>query len=262
MVETYTRRRVIIDRIETETHKGVMAVRYRPANSGKKDVPSHFISVKDFKAFWKTHPKWNMVNVIRNIKPIYHYYGGVWNALLKALASGTEDMFKVMEKAVRYNALGFVASKGFDKTKLLRFENSSHTFYPFEKDMPMSMPYHFGYIGGISNTDFDLDMVEKILRKNKTVSNVKRIEIPYYNAHDDHTHAVEFSVQLPQKDHDKLVRYWRDKRKADYWEGRLKEGLVHYWHWNSVRNHKRKIICRGAPDLLGLKKALKKDKKS
>jgi len=262
-VETHERKTVHIDKVDVEERDGVMAIRLRPFRCPKKHTRSHFISVKDFKAFQKKHPTWNIVSVLWNVGPIYHYYGGqTWDFLRRGLASGTTEFFDAIRKAEKKDAFAVLHEEDFDKNKLLRFDGNSHTFYLLDSDMPWSRPYHFDYIGGVCNDNFDLNVAEKVLKVHPAVSDVKRIEIPHYNQSDGHTHAVEFSVELSQKDHDKLVRYWRDKRKADYWQGKLKEGLVHYWNWQTLKTYKgKKIKHRGAPDLLGLKKALKKEHK-
>jgi hypothetical protein len=140
---------------------------------------------------------------------------------------------------IKGDAIDFMSSKEFKKKNLIRFKSYDNTFYRLGEELPISMPYYICYIGGVTNGNFDLNVAEKILKKNKYVSNIKKIDIPYYNSERGNDTAVEFSVRLPQKKFDKI---YSDLSKEKFFS--MKNIFSNFY------------IYDGYPDILGLKKAL------
>jgi len=117
----------------------------------------------------------------------------------KDFSEGVQFYKSLNDSMVEFDAIDYMNSKGYKKKNLIRFKSYDHTFYRIGEDIPISMPYHISYIGGVTNGDFNLALAEKILKKNKYVYNVEMEEIPYYNSEAGRDRTVEFSVQLPQK---------------------------------------------------------------
>ena len=90
-------------------------------------------------------------------------------------------------------------------------------------------------------------IAKKILKAHKWVSKVEKIDIPWYNC-DSHTEAVQFIVWLPQEEYDKLIRFYRDEKKEEFWSVRLKDSFT--------SPYMLKDPTYGGFDLLGLYPAL------
>ena len=134
----------------------------------------------------------------------------------------------------------------FDPQRLFYPWRDAHLLYKFREEYPLSPTYDVGYIGGVTERDYDLDKAQKILRNDSRVSNVRLMEIPYYNQNPECKKACAFSVRLLQEEHDKLVHYYRDEKKEEFWSCRVKDSLATSYFL--------------APfDVLGLQAALKVD---
>ena len=167
---------------------------------------------------------------------------------LDVMGNGSDEFFKLWNQFVdRHSPMTQIKKRGFGPSDLYRMDWESHLLYRFGEDTPVSRPYRIECIGGVGDDYFDLDAAEVILRKCPWVSNVERVDIPFYNLTDDHTQSVEFTVCLPQHKYNEIVRYWRDKRKHDFWACIVKEQIV-YKDWNESNKY---------DDVLGLKPAWK-----
>jgi len=143
------------------------------------------------------------------------------------------------------NCIKLLLSSDFKKSLVLRYDSSNHLFYKIGSNIPMSMPYHISYIGGVTNGNFDLSVAKRILEKHPWVSNVNHIDIPYYNAEKDCDEAIEFAATLPQRKLNQIVTLLRDDLKIEYWSSRLKDVFSNFFLYDDC------------PDVLGLGKALK-----
>lgn len=125
------------------------------------------------------------------------------------------------------------------------FDSASHLFYDLHSNFPISRAYFSDYIGGICNSNFDLDKAELILKqreKEGLVWGIKRKKIPYYNASKYNNEAVEFYWRLPQEMYNQRVV--ECQAKGQFWSVLLKEISPLYGH----------------SDVLGLKAAYKENK--
>lgn len=177
-----------------------------------------------------------------NLRRTYLYYEG----------ADLEDRFKeelsadyiVNDRLVKKDSIALIRSKQFSKDNLIWHNSYDGLYYKFESDMPLTKPYHISYIGGITNETYDLKKAYEILSNNTWVSDIEKIDIPYYNATEESNKAIEFTVKLPQSEYDKLVKYYRDIKQEKYWSTRLREALASSWQIMPL-------------DILGLSKALK-----
>jgi hypothetical protein len=210
--------------IETETVGDIMAVKI-PKELLLWEVDWHFFL--DLQQTKKLKIKSLDLKTLRTSKDLRHYiyYNGDVQNLLGAegiLASGEYTSF---EKE-NINSIDLIKNPDFDPQKLMYLWSDAHLWYGFRGDIPLSPTYYIHYIGGVTNTNYDLNKAEAILKKDPRVSRLKLIEIPYYNQEENHTHALEFLVQLSQKDYDKVVRYYRDEKKVGFWSCRVRESLT------------------------------------
>jgi hypothetical protein len=181
----------------------------------------------------------------------YFYFDGDIHKLSRGLgATGRVEQDKFWEDHSGYadrNSLKILREKGFDQKNLVFLWSEANLFFRFRGEMPITRPYFIHYIGGVTNSDYDLDKAEKLLKANRWVSEVEHHNIPYYNRDEGRSKALHFVVRLPQKEYDKLVRYYRDEKKEEFWTVRLKDSLSAAW-------------CLDDHDVLGLKAALKAKK--
>jgi len=165
---------------------------------------------------------------------------------LKVMGNGSDEFFSVWNEFVDANSpMEQIKKRGFDSSYLYIMDRNSYLIYRWGEDIPVSCPYRINYIGGIVNDEYDLDVAFKILSDHPWVSDVEKVEIPYYNAEKGHTHSVEYTVHLPQKEYDKIARFWRDEKKSEYWSCRVGDSFV-YMDYED-----------GVIDILGLKPAWK-----
>lgn len=230
--------------IETVTHKDIMAVKIpKELLTLAEEDWSFFLDLKQMKSLKiKTL---DLKTLLKN-KELrkYSYYTGPKDVLAEhpTMPEDKEDDF--WEKTISADSLKTIKRADFDTQNLFYFWGDAGLWYSFRGETPLSPYYYIDYIGGVADNYYDLDKAEKILKKNPYVSKIKKIDIPYYNAEANFTKAIEFYVKLPQEDHDKLVKYYRDELKEEFWMVRVKECLA--------SSHSLKPF-----DILGLKKALK-----
>lgn len=64
------------------------------------------------------------------------------------------------------------------------------------QDQPIRRAFHFDYIsGGLGSDYYDLSKLEEWLKRQKSVRNVERISVPYYNSDSCGSQAIEFTFQ-------------------------------------------------------------------
>jgi hypothetical protein len=160
-----------------------------------------------------------------------------FKAVEDCFARGVQFYEELNDASIKGDAIELMQSEEYDPKWLIRFKSYDHTFFRLGQDKIMSMPYRVDYIGGVTNGNFDLDRAEEILRKNKYVYNVERIDIPYYNADSGNDRAVEFSVRLTQQKLNNLLKYEKG-------HCRVKDLFAGFYMWKDY------------PDILGLGKAL------
>ncbi len=114
-----------------------------------------------------------------------------------------------------------IEKEDFDVSRLFYFDHNTHMVYGIRSDLPISVPILVDEIGGLNNANFDLRKAMEVLRANPGVRNLRIEEIPYYNREEGKTHGLHFEIKLSQKMHDRIVRYYRDKTKAEYWTCRV-----------------------------------------
>jgi len=220
---------------EVEEHGKVTAVKI-----GKE---SFFLSSKDYAGIILRHPKWNIVDVVTSLEKRYYYFT---DKELKFIFKNIQyqSSLYLIYKAENRNVIELIQKSNFNEDNVLWFDSSCHLFYPVDSDMPMSIPIHVGYIEGVDNEYYDLDRAYKILKGDARVSEIKRIEIPYYNQ-DDATWAIEFKVLLSQKEYNSIVRLCR-KQDPEYWMCHLKDHLF-YKSYLKTDLLKLKPAYRGKP---------------
>ena len=160
---------------------------------------------------------------------------------------GTEEFYKLLTpETVEVEYLKPEDFKELE-SRIMYFDSSSHLFYSFDSEYPVTRAYHQSYISGVTNERFDLDKAQTILQdleKNGWVWNIKKVKIPYYNASRYHNEALEFEWKLPQREYNHRVDYFRNKLKIKYWSCDLGR-IVPYGLEDSLKN-----------DVFGLKEAL------
>lgn len=246
-VQTKSVSRKVVETVSFIEHPdGVVAFEIHVKTGGRKThlQQTGFVNVKDLRTrtpggFRAAHDKKHKSN--------RHKWFFVSDfdllVLLKEFGRPPED-FAHTKFEKKSSPMADIQRPSFKAENLFCFDYYTHLLYRWGMDTPMSRVYHFDYIGGICNDSYNLKVVEKILREHPWVSDVECVEIPYFNCEVGHTESIEFSVQLPQKEHDRLVRYWRDRKKEENWSPSVKDSII-YRDW-----HKGKYA-----DVLGLKKA-------
>lgn len=223
--------------IETHTVDEILAVKIpKQLMLSLSDDWFFFVDLKQVKAKSLDLPaltlskKFRRYSYVENIKEINNHIrdNNYWDKL--------EQLNK--------NSLKLLRSKKFNPKNLHFFDND-YRWYAFRKDMPMSHPEVKDYINGVVNRYYDLQKAMKILKKSRWVSQIKEVEIPYYNRESDYTDAIEFIIKLPQKVLDKLVRYYRDEQKEEFWTLKVRDCVVAPYELQPF-------------DVLGLSAALKK----
>jgi len=207
--------------IETATLGDILAVKIPKILMASSDNDFYFFI--DIKSLKDKVLDLNKLVYDSSIRRYYHIDD--FNSL-KDLIPGTDEFYDQFENSNKQNSLKLLKSKKFSTKNLYYWYSEAHLWYRFRSNNPLTRTYQLDYIGGVTNQDYDLDKAERILKKNKWVSKVKRIEIPYYNQDLDRTSAIEFEVCLPQKVYDKLVKYYRDKIKEEFWTCRIKDALA------------------------------------
>jgi hypothetical protein len=134
-----------------------------------------------------------------------------------------EAYHKEWERVAQYDCLETITERGFDPQNLFYLDTSCNLIYGYRQKNPYSRPYRIDYIGGIDNGEFDLSRAEEILSAHPWVTAIERIDIPYYNCDGGRNRAIEFTVNPPQEDFEKLVELFRDEKKEEFWMCRLKD---------------------------------------
>jgi hypothetical protein len=231
--------------IETAIQGDIMAVKIPKEMMIAKEDWQFFLDLQQTKRLKIRSLDFKALRNNRDLRR-YIYYDGDQKGLQQLTTKGPPEpeFMDQLEKYQKLDSLEVLRDPSFDPQRLVYLWSDAYLWYGFRNDLPLSPTYHVGYIGGITNQDYNLDKAEAILKKKKWTSDIKRTEIPYYNQGSDHTHAIEFSVQLPQKEHDKIVRYYRDEMKEEFWSCRVKDCLASAYSLEPF-------------NILGLKAALK-----
>ncbi|KKK71219.1 hypothetical protein LCGC14_2916140, partial [marine sediment metagenome] len=157
-----------------------------------------------------------------------------------------DDVYNMQESPLKV-----IKRKNFDTKKLVWFDGIADSFYALDEKNPMSIPYRISYIGGITNEYFDLNKVEKILKANPYVWDIKNIAIPYYNCSRNCNVAVEFMVRLPQDTHDKICEYFKNTVKAIHWTCAVKNQFVYRPYFEGMKDAPFDV------DVLGIREAFR-----
>jgi hypothetical protein len=228
------------DIVEYETKGNVVAVRLIGFKNGKKvSRESFFTSVDSVNKNQKGKNPTVATFNIPNEERFDAFDLEKFKRVEADFAEGVQFYKHLEESVIKCDAIDYMESDEYSKKNLIRFKSYDHTFYRFGSDIPISMPYHIDYIGGVTNGCFDLDAAEEILKKNKYVYSVKRINIPYYNSEKGNDTAVEFAVQLPQS---KFNKIYSALNGEEYFN--MKDVFSNFY------------VYKGYPDVLKLKKAL------
>lgn len=70
--------------------------------------------------------------------------------------------------------------------------------YELTSPYPLPIWKRCGYIGGFTNSQFKLQPLANYLKTIKWIANVEIVDIPYYNASETETKAIEFSYRCPK----------------------------------------------------------------
>jgi hypothetical protein len=92
-------------------------------------------------------------------------------------------------------------------------------------DLPLSVPYFCGYVGGYCVNEFDLEAMKPYLEQHPWVSDVSTTKIGYYNWDSCGATALEFNVTVPQRTHDKYAKIEMESGYK-FWTIKLKDTFV------------------------------------
>lgn len=171
------------------------------------------------------------------------------NSFVQRSTRKSEDEYQVWTKVEAQNSLAQFESPNFSVKNLIRCDWNCGLLYGLDQDLPMTRWYSISYcdIGNINNADHDLKKAYKILSQNSAIKHLEEIRIPSYNAYRA-SHALEFSVCLPQEQYQEICHHWKNVAKDPHWSVRVKESLLGAQHQQF--------------DPLGLRAALKTKKSS
>jgi len=125
------------------------------------------------------------------------------------------------------NALKQIHSPNFNPENVIWFDGYCHMFYRLcDPEFPMSRPYSFDYIGGIRENEWDFDAAKKHLEDHPFVTSIKVNTIPYYQPDICGLRFLDITVLLSQDELNKLVVYYRDEQKSEYWTTRIKDAIL------------------------------------
>lgn len=232
----HKRKVTIITECELEEKGNVISVRL-----GKEFF---FVSRKDFQAALKKHPHGNVVSMIEKLKRYSYYTQKELDSIFKNIQyqAFIDKVYETFGK----NSLREIKKDAFNESRVLFFYDYAHLFYPLDSTMPMSIPYYMDYIkGDVCNNGFDLDKAEAILKKNPWVSEIQRIDIPYYNREEGKEKALQFKVLLPQDVWESMVKRLRkkDPKNPDSWSCNIHYELVYRsWYKTDLLNLKLAYI--------------------
>jgi hypothetical protein len=236
---------VFEDEVEYATKGNVVAVRIVCNQNGKEKHRESFFVDKDVVEKRKRGelPSAATFMGIPEDDRFYYYDPEKFKAVEKCFAYGVQFYQELEDSLVKGDAIELMDRDDFDKKNVIRFKAYNHTFYRIGSELRISIPYHVGYIGGVTNGRFDLKKAKKILEKCKYVYNIEENDIPYYNADNMNNRAIEFSVKLPQKKHDELLKL-------------VSSGEIKREHMSVKDMFAGFYMFEGCPDVLGLGKAL------
>lgn len=244
MSKTFKRDRVLTDTVKYEVLAKCVAISLEPDSC--PEPIRFFASRKDWNAGVKKH-KDNLVAVAQSIQRHYIYLEDkFWKKFDQfgfAYQDGINDVYEM-----QVDPFKAIKRKTFDIDKLVWFDHSSHLLYDLDSDLPRSIPYRVGYIGGITNEYFNLSEAEEILRANPDVWNIRKISIPYYNCSKSCNMALEFTVKLPQHKYTRICKYFKSVKNFGHWTCQVKDFFTYRPHWKDSKG-----IPYGG-DVLGLKK--------
>lgn len=183
----------------------------------KDDLISYQESVNDkiVDQYWVTkNPKKTHPYCTFNNEHLRFYYFG-------------ENAFQEIEFAINVNITNKKIDKVYPKPKIVninKFNNYDKLFanwlnqdgfvYSITDKIPLSFWTYQDYISGIRNDRYDLEKALNYLNhlKKHVIRNIKLIDIPYYNADDETTNAIEFEYRLPRSMLEKFKNLKSKKR--------------------------------------------------
>ena len=112
--------------------------------------------------------------------------------------------------------------KDFKPSNILYFQTASHLIFQINKEEPLTGVYTFS-IEETSDKYYNLNGIEKILKKSKKVISYSREEIPYYNCDYDGQEGIAITLIVTQKDIDKI---WNKVKDYKYPSVKLKEEIL------------------------------------
>jgi len=234
MSQIYERKMVIKTQCEIEELGPVIAVRHSKKN--------FFVSSKEYHDKLKKHPKSNPVSVVEKLDH-YTYFTEqeIKNIFLNIQH---QKVHELMWDAFIKNPLKVLKEAAANPDRVLRIDTSTYLLYPMGSDIPIPIPLYLDYIEGICDDEYDLDIALDILSKNPWVSELKRVDIPFYNK-ECGDEALCFKVLLPRDVWDKLIKKCK-KNDSVFWSCRLHSHLCYKDYIKT--------------DLLKVKSAYKKNK--
>jgi len=244
--ESFKRTGIYEDELDIITLDKSVLIDYRP---GEMNHQSFFVSLEEFKK--AREEKEDIFHAIFGTKNKYYWFSDeLWNVIDEVgfAMSNKSDIWELLGSPIE--SLDAINLDNFNEENLARCDGSANLIYKLGNKNPLSIPYHIGYISGVTNKEFDLNKAEVVLKKSPYVSRINKIEIPYYNRGCG-SHAIEFFIRLPQNIYDKLCEYYRDEKKTKYWSVNVRDALV----WKSwIENESIDI------DFVGLKDCRKPEK--
>ena len=195
-------------KIETIRYKivGAIVAVERSVQKGraKPVVQSFFVSLKELKAAQRA--KTLTLPTFDRVKKYYYCDGRDRTAIWDCFRQGAQFYEEWHRMQAAQDALNRIELCDFDSGKLVWLDSDYRMLYGICSNTPVSIPIRVDYIyGSIVDGEYDLHKVMEILGKRDDVEGAEIVKVPYYNASEGHNFAVEFSVQLSQKDCDYVV---------------------------------------------------------
>ena len=206
MSKIYNKKVEYNDSVEYELLDDCVAVKIIVRN--RPSLNNFFISRKEWDTGVKKY-KGDLLKLALGIERKYYYMKPKWWAMF-----GQEGFYseKPLEALFSYDSDSFeiINQDSFDSNKLVWFDNYRHLLYKLDSEFPLSIPYGFDYIDGMNNSNFNLDIAGEILKANPNVLNIStKSIIPYFNCSQGITHSIDFTVRLPQDQHDEICEFFK-----------------------------------------------------
>jgi hypothetical protein len=203
---------------------------------------SFFASKKQYNNLKSMHPEWKEITIIKKIGDdgLVYLSKEEYEKLTTTVAKGTQKFFDIWGNAGKRDISMAVKESDFDPCKVVKVDWSTYMMYKPGEDLPISTPYMFNYINGITNEDFNMKKAMAILEKNKNVSLLEEEHIPYYNRTSKSNQGLKFIVRLPQRTHNDM---WKHFGNHEFVSCRVNDNII-YKPYNSYPR-----------DVLGLKPA-------